>query len=440
MANLRPQLLDALWRRDLVDSHEHLLEEDTRLAGGDSYRLHDIGILFCMYIDSDMRSAGMTQEELVYTQRADTPAVDKWAVLRRYWPSVRHTGYGQAIRDAVRLLFNVADLNDGTWEEVNAGIRERLRPGCYRDILRDVAKLDHVQVNSFEDVVFRESQYPDLLLQDMSFLTLSTDPQVERLEERTGRSVRSFDELVDLVDHCFRAFGRRAVAIKNQGAYLRALDYAEVDAADARAAFDAFRESGYTLAGEKRKPLEDWLFHHCLRRAREQDLPVKLHAGYLAGHGGMPMERIARHPAHIAALARAHPETRLIVMHSIYPHQDEAIALAKHYPNVVIDLCWSWIINPAATVRFVKEFLMGVSANKLLVFGGDYGQVELIPGHASVARRGIAQALAELVEERWLREDELDELLDRLAFGNAFEHLRIERARANAAPPRSIAG
>ena len=63
-------------------------------------------------------------------------------------------------------------------------------------------------------------------------------------------------------------------------------------------------------------------------------------------------------------------------MHIDYPYQDEAIALAKHYSNVWIDMCWAWIINPAAGVRFLKEFIMAAPASKVLTFGGDYRPVE----------------------------------------------------------------
>ena len=93
--------------------------------------------------------------------------------------------------------------------------------------------------------------------------------------------------------------------------------------------------------------------------------------------------------------------------------------LAKHYRNVTIDLCWAWIINPAACVRFVKEFLLAAPSNKLLTFGGDYASVENIVGHAAVARQGLAQALSELVEEKWLTEAAALELVEPLMRGNA---------------------
>jgi len=73
------------------------------------------------------------------------------------------------------------------------------------------------------------------------------------------------------------------------------------------------------------------------------------------------------------------------------------IALEKQYRNAYIDLCWAWMINPAASVRFLKESLVTAPVNKVFTFGGDDESVETVYGHSEVARQGIAQAFSELV-------------------------------------------
>jgi len=108
-------------------------------------------------------------------------------------------------------------------------------------------------------------------------------------------------------------------------------------------------------------------------------------------------------------------------MHITYPYQDEAIVLAKHYPNAFIDLCWAWIINPVASILFVKEFIKAAPANKLFTFGGDYTIVEMVPGHARMARQGLAQSISELVDEGWIDSGSVDELIECLMRGNACE-------------------
>jgi hypothetical protein len=57
--------------------------------------------------------------------------------------------------------------------------------------------------------------------------------------------------------------------------------------------------------------------------------------------------------------------------------------------------------------------------NKTLTFGGDCIPVEPVLGHAIIARRGIALALSELVEEGWLTLVDAMELVDAIMHNNA---------------------
>jgi hypothetical protein len=51
--------------------------------------------------------------------------------------------------------------------------------------------------------------------------------------------------------------------------------------------------------------------------------------------------------------------------------------------------------------------------------GGDHLPLELVLGHAAIARRGIALALSELVEEGWLTQADAMDLVDPIMHGNA---------------------
>jgi len=76
-------------------------------------------------------------------------------------------------------------------------------------------------------------------------------------------------------------------------------------------------------------------------------------------------------------------------------------------------------MNPVAAKDFLKKFLVTAPANKILTFGGDYIPVEPVLGHATIARRGIALALSELVEEGWLTQSDAMDLIDPIMHGYA---------------------
>jgi predicted TIM-barrel fold metal-dependent hydrolase len=165
--------------------------------------------------------------------------------------------------------------------------------------------------------------------------------------------------------------------------------------------------------------LEDHLFWYAVAKATAHHLPVKLHTGYYAGQNSMPLARLQHNPGSASELCRLSPDTQFVFMHICYPHYEAMLSLAKQFANAHIDMCWSWIINPVAAKDYIKKHIVTAPANKLLPFGGDYIPVEPVLGHAAMARRGIAQALFELVDEGWLTLAYALDLVDTILHGNA---------------------
>lgn len=419
---LLPALVERISATPFVDTHEHLLEERTRLAGPGAHNLlpcADAALLFSHYAKDDLWSSGMSQAEQARFFAPDVDPADKWPIVEPYWQRTRHSGYLRAVAETARILFNVDRLDAASFVGISGSMTAHARPGFYRTVLQ-AAGIEVAQVNSLE-TYFCETEYPDLLQQDLSLMPLSTEvrPQViARLQSDSGLAVGSLADWHRVIDWAFATHGPHADAVKSQAAYNRRLNYDDVPAEEAAPLF-ARVLAGEALAPAERKPLEDHLMRRCIAKAIEADLPIKLHCGHYAGVDRMPLDRVRRNAGDLSPVLAAHPDARFVLMHIGYPYQDEYIALAKHYRNVTIDMCWAWIINPGACVRFVKEFLLGAPANKLLTFGGDYANVENVVGHAAVARQGLAQALSELVDEGWLTEPDALGLVEPLMRGNA---------------------
>lgn len=411
-------------RTPFIDTHEHLIEERRRLAKPDAsdgrFPCDDWAYLFLHYSSNDLVSAGQPAAEARKFFGQELSPCEKWRLFAPVYERTRNTGYIMAVQRAVRILYGVDEIAEHTVERITEKMRAKVRPGFYYDLLRGAGNIESAQVNNIDtNAAFGETAQPDLLYQDLSFVRLGTQIDL-KLAEPTGIEPSSLENWHQVIAWYFEKYGRRAIAVKNQSAYARRLDYARVNAAEARPLF-ARLARGEKLAAPEMKALQDHLFHHCVERATEAKLPIKLHTGYYAGANRMPLERLRQNASDLCPILLAHPQAKFVLMHIGYPYQDEYIALAKHFTNAYVDLCWAWIINPAASVRFLKEALVAAPMSKFFGFGGDYFNVEPIVGHADMARQGIAQALSELVEEHWLSEKDALAAAERVMHRNARE-------------------
>jgi uncharacterized protein len=436
----RERLIERVWNTPLVDTHEHLIEESDRLQGATHPRVpcDDWALLLSHYLDSDLLVAGMPPE---VARRFFSPAEDplaKWGLIAPYWEAVRHTGYGQAARLACRELYGVSDLSEATVAQVQAGYEGTRRPGFYGRVLRDHARIESCQVNCLTGEPFKESEQPTLLMQDLSIVGMFAGPNLGAYAGPGGVEVGSMADWKRVMKGWFERYSRYAVAVKSQHAYSRDIDYERVGGAVVEPIFGKVLRKEPIEPGDRRQ-LEDHLFWAAVDMATEAGLPVKLHTGYYAGQNGMPLTRVAQNAGSAAELCRRSPQASFVFMHICYPFYEDLLAVVKHYTNAFVDLCWAWIINPVATKDFLKKLLVTAPANKVFVFGGDYIPVEPVVGHAILARRGIALALEELVNEGWLEMEEALDLVEPLMRGNARRLFRLdEKERAlRQAPWRS---
>jgi len=317
----------------------------------------------------------------------------------------------------MQQLYDVDELSAATVKKVQAAYEQTRRTGFYRRILCELGKIESCQVNCLSQP-FGESDMPTLLMQDISIVGMFAGPDFNGFGKPTGIEVRSLADWHRVIDWWFDKYAKYAVAVKSQNAYNRDIDYDQVPAEKVEGIFKK-RIANNPLTGAERKALEDHLFWYAVKKATEHKLPVKLHTGYYAGQNGMPLGRLSHNASSATDLCRRSPETRFVFMHICYPYYEESLAVAKHYANAYVDMCWSWIMNPVAAKDFLKKYLVTAPANKILTFGGDYIPVEPVLGHAVIARRGIALALSELVEEGWLRLADAMDLIDPIMHNNA---------------------
>lgn len=417
-------LADLIWQTPWIDTHEHLVDESCRLReegyrfvsslGTDNFLAPDFSTLFADYSIRDLVSAGLPAADADAFLRSSAEPAAKWETIAPYVDAARATGYLRAVDLSTERLFG-APLSADTCEAIDAAARDLRRPGYYREVVRNVANVESCHVHSLDHDPFCATEDPSLLRQDLSLYPLVTGTHA-RAEAASRIDVSSLRDYEEVIEWCFASYAPQAVAAKCFWAYRRHVGI-EAAADPPSRAFERVRR-GDADEGDART-VEDYLLARCLHLAADYDLPVKLHLGYLDGNSVEGLPRVFRSVAEAADLLHDFPNVTFVLMHIGWPHQEELLAVAKHYPNAIVDLCWAWILAPLATRSFVTSFLTTAPKTKLLCFGGDYIVVENVVGHAELARRGLHGALGDLVELGWCTPGEAASFVEPLMRGNA---------------------
>jgi hypothetical protein len=409
----------------LVDTHEHLRKEHEWVESGPDI-LQD---LFGNYVPADLTVAGASPEAMKRLMDASDPDLaGRFAGIRDAWEATRLTGYGEAVRLIAEKVYGLPELTADGLVAAQQKLAALRRPGERLRLLRDVARLDHTQTDDFCWPCRPDASGPEFFLYDLSWAGFcGGDVKPEPIATETGIEVRDLETLRQAMAAIFARYGPCAIAVKAQHAYNRTLAWQERSDADAARALEA------TLAGEVDEPtrlcIGDWCWARGVELAIEHNLPFKLHTGYYAGTGGMPVDRIRA--GNLCALLRRYPKARFVLMHIAYPYNDELVALAKHYPNVWADLCWAWSIDPYSSSDFVRRFLHAVPVNKLFAFGGDTGWPTSSVAYAIQARRWLTRTLEAEVMAGDLTERQAIAVADRLMRANQYACFDVEGTRAN---------
>ncbi|MEI6886422.1 MAG: amidohydrolase family protein [Bacteroidota bacterium] len=400
-----------------VDTHEHLMDESERLDCLKPFiPCDDWALLLDQYFSFDLISAGMLKEQFDCLFSNQVNPITKWEILNEHWPYLKNTASGIVFRNTTRILYGINEISDDNIKELQNRYEQTRKKGFYKHVIQDVANIKHCHVNSPVNAS-KKSESPDLLIPDIVLNGL-IQVVVKSYSVPDNMKINSLSDWHSLIDWWFSEYGKIAKGVKIGNAYFRRLDFEKVEATEVEAIFLRKIELQLLSPAEEKK-LQDHLFWYCVDKATEYGLPVKMHTGQLAMNNVMNMHWVKDNPADCALLCRQAPNTKFVFFHLCYPHYEEMLSLAKSYSNAYIDMCWSWSINPLAAKDFLKKFILTVPNNKIFTFGGDDKIVENIIGHAYVARKGIAQALTELVTENWITLDDALDLADHLMHKNA---------------------
>jgi predicted TIM-barrel fold metal-dependent hydrolase len=420
---LDPGIRDAVDRLHIVDAHEHVEDEPRRMENGTGIRR-----ILSGYVMDDLFSTGLLEGQDPWNQAIDD--VSRWAMIEPAWKATRHTGYAVATRLSADILYGIRDLNERTVPQLAKRMATANKAGVTERIIRERAGIECCLVDPGpEGTPFRETVHPGLFLSDINigeFLPAGAD--MSRAEGHTGLKCGSFADWGKLIDKVVEQWGPRACALKNAAAYWRTCRYEDVADDPAGKVFERGVLKAATVPPADWKALQDWTFHRFIRRAIDLNLPVKIHAGHHAGTGYSDLAN--SRPADLTNLFKQYPKARFDIFHIGYPDYGDVLSLAKHYPNVAVNMCWAWSVDPVAALDFARRALVTLPANKVFGFGGDSFFADQIPGHARIARDGIALVLTEAFREGRLTISDAKSVARMWLRDNAMEYFRIQQKRA----------
>ena len=410
----------------LADTHEHL-KASAEIADHPPDVLRDL--FEGGYITADLVVAGADPKAVDRLVDSNDPDVRaRFEGIREAWQRCEHTGYGEGVRLAAQLVYGIDEISAEALAVAHKRHAELRAPGAPLRLLRELANVEYVQIDDGTWACPPDPEAPDFFFRDISWESFANGQvDAEALEREVGIGVRDLESLREAMAAVFTKHAACAIAVKAQHAYDRTLRWEERTDADVGRVLQK-RLTGKDLTEDERLCLGDWCWARGVELAIQHGLPFKHHTGYYAGHSTMVLERTR--PAHLCPLLLKYPRARFVLMHCSYPYGGELRALAKQFPNVIIDLCWAWSIDPYSTCAFVRRCIHAVPTSKLFVFGGDAGWAAQSVGYAAQCRRWLTRALQAEVDDDLLTEKQAIQVASRVMRDNQREVFDLEGTRA----------
>jgi len=399
------KLLEYAWNLQIIDTHEHLSEEQDWAKSE-----HDVLSEYLIhYFKVDVISAGLSPQDYadhVANPKSSKSLIERWQLVEPYWHAARNTGYGRALDLAVGELYSLDGITADTIEELNQRFTSAKQASAdgtkshYEYVLKEKSKIA-VSIKD-SDLETDRQFFVSTGRLDHLIMPASADDLLAG-SGHDAFPITCFDDLLEVAERQLDySLDKGMVCLKCGLAYSRSLMFPRVTRESAEREFNLFfttsqePENARQNASTQTQNLENYMMHHCLRLANRHGLTYQFHTGILEGTGN----KLGNSDRELMCnLFSEYQNVTFDLFHMGYPYQHKIGALAKMFPNVMIDMCWAHIISPEASVRALVEWLDAVPANKISAFGGDYCFPDGVYGHAVIARENIAKALAEKVEK-----------------------------------------
>ncbi len=231
----------------------------------------------------------------------------------------------------------------------------------------------------------------------------------EDIINKLGERISSLDNSLTVIEKYICS------AKKNKAVGIKFMAF-PIDGATRKEAADTLARllSDKDLRLPRRNPLNEYILCHQMRLAHENELVCCMHTGYWNDYRELS-------PSNLLPFIMKNQDVKIDLYHVGYPYVREAIMLGKVWPNVRMNMCWTYLISQKFAFEALDEMIEMLPDNKIFGFGGDYYIVEKVFGHLTMARETISRVLAKKVQDRVLTLERALEIGRKMLYDNPKE-------------------
>lgn len=435
------QILNRVSSLPVIDTHEHMVGPQFHVPINEP-----ITALTLDYLQNDIFSIGVEDVVLQMLQDPEIPTEKKWPVFEPIWKKVEYTANAWITKLIMQDFFQEEEMSLGALKRISDRLPTFQNEFDYWTMLDEAGiqviisdPLGREQCD-FGDYIRGDFTFPDrfrIMISLPLFHVVAHHPQssrdwegMQRIGSWANKHITSLNEFLESVFIVLsKAKELGAIGIKDQSAYNRSLEYHIVPRHEAEKIFNRLLTDPRTVLGwPEAKPLDDFLFHQYLRFARELDLPVQIHTGHIARN----YHRVdTANAVLLREVLELHQEVKFDLFHGNWPYIDDMLFILKNYPNVAMNCCWLYTIDPIYAEQILKRSIFTAPTSKVHGFGGDYGSrmygdtPAYSVSHLKIARYVISKVLYDFVQKEFFNEDAAVRLAADWLYNNPNEFYKL---------------
>ena len=408
------EIFDYINNLEIIDTHEHLPTEQFRIETRPD--IFDI----MHYVHCDFHSAGLRPEEQKKLTDQNISIEKRWKIIDPYWNQIKNTIYTKTYLLGLKDIHGFSDLNSKNYKEVNDAVINFPKKGCYKKVLKDMAKIK-ISINDNNEID-GDGKFFLKSFNTGGWILLKKNVIQNTIKQGSGDS--SLKQLFSGIRKIIKdgVNNNFIVALKTATAYSRTLDFGDKPSLNTEELLSEFLSCSNPEL-QSFIELSNAIFHELCVIAEEFDLPFQIHTGIHAGGDNLLTNA---DPILLNPIFMRYRNVKFDIFHAGYPWGNIVGALSKEFANVFPDMAWVHIISRESAMNFLNEWIEILPMNKILGFGGDYHNIEGAYAHSIIARENIANVLTKKVKKGFLSIDSAKEYAEAMLVNNPAKLFKIK--------------